>query len=155
MIANDSLESGEVGLLWGVHVKAHLLDDVGDVGPGEGQILESAGEAPVGCRVGDRGPIVLGELCLSVDMRGVGLAIGHASPLQDVESVLALVEEETLRPPLDGDLEEVKRPHVLNRELALKSGDRALKKSGTGCCEHDIVDVEHEVDSVVIVPMDE
>jgi hypothetical protein len=30
------LESGEVGLPWGVHVKAHLLDDVGDVGPGEG-----------------------------------------------------------------------------------------------------------------------
>jgi hypothetical protein len=44
---------------------------------------------------------------LSVDRHGAGLAIGRASPLQDVENILALVEEETLRPSLGGDLEEV------------------------------------------------
>jgi hypothetical protein len=32
-VAKNPFESGEVGLLWGVHVKAHLLDDVGDIGP--------------------------------------------------------------------------------------------------------------------------
>jgi hypothetical protein len=31
------------------------LHDVGDVGPGEGQVLEGVGQAPVGCRVYDRG----------------------------------------------------------------------------------------------------
>jgi hypothetical protein len=52
------------------------------------------------------------------------------SPLQDVESVLALVEEETLRPPLGGDPEEeVERPQVLHRGLALKGDDRALDES--------------------------
>jgi hypothetical protein len=37
-------------------VKAHLLDGVGDVGSGEGRVLESTGEAPIGHRVGDWGP---------------------------------------------------------------------------------------------------
>jgi hypothetical protein len=85
-VANNPLESAEVGLPWGVHVKEHLLDNIGDVGSGECQVLESAGEAPVGRRVGIRGPVVLGELRLSVDGRRAGLAVGHASPLHDVES---------------------------------------------------------------------
>jgi hypothetical protein len=44
-VGKDLLESGEVGLPWGVHVKAHLLDKVSDVGPRESQVLESADEA--------------------------------------------------------------------------------------------------------------
>jgi hypothetical protein len=35
--------SGEMGLPRGVHVKVHLLDDIGNVGPGEGHILERRG----------------------------------------------------------------------------------------------------------------
>jgi hypothetical protein len=31
-----------------MHIKADLLNDVGDVGPSEGEILKSTGEAPVG-----------------------------------------------------------------------------------------------------------
>jgi hypothetical protein len=57
------------------------LDDVGDVRPGEGQVLEDVGQAPVGHRVGDRGPVVLRDLRMSVDKRGAWLAVGHASPL--------------------------------------------------------------------------
>jgi hypothetical protein len=64
-----------MGFLWGVHVQSHLLDDVGDVGPREGQVLEGAGQAPVGRHVGDRGPVVLRELRLSVDRCGARLAI--------------------------------------------------------------------------------
>jgi hypothetical protein len=66
-------------------MQAHLLDDVCDVGPEEGEVLERAGQAPVGRRVGDRRPVVLRELRLSVDRRGAGLAVRHASPLQDIE----------------------------------------------------------------------
>jgi hypothetical protein len=80
-VAQDSLQSAEMGLSRGVHVQAHLLDGVGDVGPRDGQVLERAGQALVGRRVGDRGPVVLRELRLSVDRRGAGLAVGHASPL--------------------------------------------------------------------------
>jgi hypothetical protein len=74
-VAHDPLESGEMGLPWGVHMEAHLLDSVGDVGPGEVEVLQRAGQAPVIRRVGDRGPVVLRELRLSVDMRGAGLAV--------------------------------------------------------------------------------
>jgi hypothetical protein len=42
-VAQDPLESGEMGLPQGVHVQAHLLDGVGDVGPREGEVLERAG----------------------------------------------------------------------------------------------------------------
>jgi hypothetical protein len=60
--------------------------------------------------------VVLRELRLSVDRRGVGLAVRHTSPLQDVDGVLALVEEETLKPALGSDAEEVvKGPQVLHR----------------------------------------
>jgi hypothetical protein len=111
-----------------VHVQAHLLNGIGDVGPREGQVLERAYQAPVGRRVGDQRPVILRELCLSVDRRGVlGLVAEHASPLQDVDGVMALVEEETLMPTLDGDAKElVKRPHVLHRELPLEGDDCVL-----------------------------
>jgi hypothetical protein len=70
-----------MGLPWAVHMQSHLLDVVGDVGPGEGQVLEGTGQAPIGCGVGDRGPVVLRELRLSVDRCGAGLAVGHGSLL--------------------------------------------------------------------------
>jgi hypothetical protein len=67
-----------------------------------------------------------------------------------------MVEEETMSLPIGGDLEEVVvRSQVLHHELALKCGDRVLKKSDTRCYEHDAVDVEQEVYGVVAVPMDE
>jgi hypothetical protein len=128
-------------------VQAHLLDGVGNDGPGEGQVPERAGQAPVVRRVGDRGPAVLRELRLSVDRR---VAVAHASPLQDVDCVLALVEEETLRPALGGDAEEVVKGLQVHHELPLKGDDRALLKVRGGCREHNVVDVEQEVDGVVV-----
>jgi hypothetical protein len=126
-VAENPLEGGEVGLPRGVHLQAHLLDGVGDVRPGEGEVLERADEAPIGRRLSDRGPVVPRELRLSVDGCRAGLAVGHASPLQDVDGVLALVEEETLRPKFGGDVKEVlERPQVLHRELPLKGDDCAL-----------------------------
>jgi hypothetical protein len=72
-VPQNPLDGGEVGLLWCVHMKAHLLNGVGDVGPGEGEILERACQALVRHRVGDREPVVLRELHLSINTRGAGL----------------------------------------------------------------------------------
>jgi hypothetical protein len=80
-VAQNPLERGEMGLPRSVHMQARLLDGVCDVGAGEGEVLERAGQALVGRRVGDRRPVVLREFRLSVDMRGAGLAVRHASPL--------------------------------------------------------------------------
>jgi hypothetical protein len=49
----------------------------------------------------------------------------------------------------------LERPHVLYRELALKSDDRVLEKISTGRHEHDVVDVEQQVDGVVAALVDE
>jgi hypothetical protein len=62
-------------------MEAHLLDSVGDVRPKEGELLERTCQAPVRHRVVDLGSVVLRELRLSVDRRGAGLAVGHASLL--------------------------------------------------------------------------
>jgi hypothetical protein len=70
-----------MGLPRGVHMWAHLLDGIDDVGPGEGQVLEGTDQALVGCHVSDRGAIILRELRLSVNRRGAGLAIRHVSQL--------------------------------------------------------------------------
>jgi hypothetical protein len=40
-----------------VHVVAHLLDCVGNVGTGEGEVLESPSQAAIGSRVADGGPM--------------------------------------------------------------------------------------------------
>jgi hypothetical protein len=55
-VAHDPLESGDIGLLWGVHVEAHLLDGVGDVGPGEGEVLKGTSEALVRRHISNWGP---------------------------------------------------------------------------------------------------
>jgi hypothetical protein len=63
-----------------VHVKAHLLDDVGDVKSGEGKVPESPSKAPVGRHVADQGAAVIRDLRLSVNNRVAGIAVGHVSP---------------------------------------------------------------------------
>lgn len=51
-------------------------------------------------------------------MRGARLAVGYASPLQNAEGVLALVQEEALSALLHGDPKKVERAHVLHCEIA-------------------------------------
>jgi hypothetical protein len=99
-VPKDALCGREMGLTRVVHVEAHLLDRIGNVRSGEGKVLESPSQAAVGSRVTDGGPHVGGNLFLSVDQRGAWLPVAHASMLKDVLSILALVEEEVVRPLL-------------------------------------------------------
>jgi hypothetical protein len=46
-VAQNPLERSEMGLPRSVHMQAHLLDGVSDVGLGEREVLKRAGEAPV------------------------------------------------------------------------------------------------------------
>jgi hypothetical protein len=47
-----------------MHMKANLLDDVGDVGAGEHQVLESPAEAPELSWISNRRPKSSGDLGL-------------------------------------------------------------------------------------------
>jgi hypothetical protein len=108
-------------------MKAHLLNGVGNVGPEEGEVLERACQTPVRRCVGDQGLVVLREFRLSVNRRGAGLTVGHASPLLNVDGILTLVQEETLGPTFDSDAAEVMvRPQVLHRKLPLEGDDCVL-----------------------------
>jgi hypothetical protein len=53
----DALCGCEMGFTRVIHVEAHLLDRIGNVGSGEDEVLESPSQAVVGSRVTDRGPM--------------------------------------------------------------------------------------------------
>ena len=46
-------------------MKAHLLDGVGDVGPGKEEVLKGPGKTPVAGWIGDRGAVVESLPCIS------------------------------------------------------------------------------------------
>jgi hypothetical protein len=56
---------------------------------------------------------------------------------------------------IPGPKKVVERPHVPHRKLTLKGNDRALKEGNTRQREHDVIDVEQEVDGIITVLMDE
>ena len=88
-------------------METDLLNSVGEVRPGEGEVLQSAGQTPVSSRIIHRSTQISRQLRLSVEWSGAGLAISHPSPLQNIESVLPLVKEKTRRARLNSDAQEV------------------------------------------------
>jgi hypothetical protein len=73
-----------------MHVEAHLLDHIGDVESGKGEVLKSPSQATVGGWVADGGFRIGGDLGLSVDRCEAGLAVAHANALKDIPGVLPL-----------------------------------------------------------------
>jgi hypothetical protein len=55
-VPKDALRGREMGLTRVVYMEAHLLDHVGNVRPGEGEVLENPSQAAVGSRVMDGAP---------------------------------------------------------------------------------------------------
>jgi hypothetical protein len=51
--------------MWTMHVKTYLLDSIGDIRSGEGEILEGNCKAPKGTRITDERAII-GDLRLYV-----------------------------------------------------------------------------------------
>jgi hypothetical protein len=84
-------------------MKAYLLDGVGNVRACECQVLEGPGEALELSWVSNRRPGTGADLGLHVHRRRDQLAVYHASTLKDVESELALSEEESICLMLYGD----------------------------------------------------
>ena len=87
-------------------METDLLNSVGEVRPGEGEVLQSAGQTPIGSRISHWSTQISRQLRLSVDWSGAGLAINHPSPLQNIEGVLPLVKEKTRRARLNSDTED-------------------------------------------------
>src|SRR6185369_4429902 len=111
-----------------MHMETDLLNRVGEVRPGEGEVLQRAGQTPVGRRISHRITQISRQLRLSVDRSEAGLAISHPSPLQDIKCVLPLVKEKTRRARLNSDAQEVELTKILHSELLLQRGDDTLKQ---------------------------
>jgi hypothetical protein len=92
-VAEEALESREVRLPEIMHMKTDLLNCIGDVWPGEGELLKGPSETPVCNGVSHRGSLNLRQLALSIDRSGAGIAVNHPSPLQDIPSILPLVKK--------------------------------------------------------------
>jgi hypothetical protein len=93
-VVQNTLESGEMRLPWFVHMKADLLSCIGDIGSGEGDILKSTQEATEVCRI--RHWCVVGrELRIHINRRRAGLAVSHASTINDLNHIPTLGEKET------------------------------------------------------------
>jgi hypothetical protein len=56
-VLKDALRGREMGLTGVVHVEAHLLNRIGNVRLGEGEILESPNQAAVSSRLTDGAPM--------------------------------------------------------------------------------------------------
>ena len=130
-------------------METDLLNSVGEVRPGEGEVLQGIGQTPVGSRISHWIPQVSKQFRLSVDRSGAGLAIGHPSPLQNVKCVVPLVKK-TRQTRLNSDAQEVvELTKILHSKLLLQRGDDALKQLLTGGCEHNVIDIEQQVGSLI------
>jgi len=137
-------------------METDLLDSIGEVRPGEGEVLQRTGQTPVGRRISHRITQISRQLRLSVDRSGAGLAISHPSPLQNIECVLLLVKEKTRRARLNSDAQEVvELTEILRSKLLLQRGDDTLKQLLTGGCEHNVIDIEEQLCSLIPTVVDE
>jgi hypothetical protein len=77
-------------------MEVDLLDGVGDVMTGEYQVLEGPDEASELSWISNRRPRSSGDFGLCVHGCRDRLAVHHAGALKDIESELALSEEESI-----------------------------------------------------------
>jgi hypothetical protein len=145
-IAQDVLHRGEVRLPEIMHMKANLLDGIGDVGAGERQVLESPGEAPKLSRISSKMPGSGRDHSLHVHVCRDWLAVHHVSALKDVERELALSEKESTCLMQYRDPQNiVKRVEVLHGEFLLEGRYGVLQERCATCGEHNVISIKQQV----------
>ena len=118
-----------------------ICEGICEVWPGESEVLQGSIKTPVDSRISHGITQSSRQLHLSVDRSGARLAISHPSPLQNIECILPLLKEKTRRARLNSDAQEVV-------ELT-KILHGTLKQLLTGGCEHNVIDIEQQIGSLV------
>ena len=81
---------------------------------------------------------------------------GYPSPGVPTEGVLPLVKEKTRRVRLNSYAQEVvELSEILHSKLLLQRGDDTLKQLLTRSCEHNIIDIEQQIGSLIPTAVDE
>jgi hypothetical protein len=109
-------------------MEADLLDSVGEIRPGESEVLQGSSKTLISSGISHRITQSSRQLRLSVDRSGARLAISHPGTLQDIHAILTLVKEKTSLTRLNSHAQEVvKLAQILHGKLRLKGGDNPLK----------------------------
>jgi len=86
-VSEDPLQRNQMGLPWVVHIKADLLNNIGDVWSSKGKILQGTDETPEVCRVLNGNTI---RYQIAVNWSGEWLALGHSIAVEDIKHILLL-----------------------------------------------------------------
>jgi hypothetical protein len=70
-------------------MEADLLDSVGEIRPGESEVLYGANKTPISSRISHKITKSSRQLHLSVNRSGARLAISHPGTLEYVQGILA------------------------------------------------------------------
>jgi hypothetical protein len=145
-----------VGLLWIIHVEADLLDDVGEVGVSECQVLESPDEGLEVSWISNRRPGRGRDLSPRVHRHRNRLVVHHANSLKNIESKLTLSEEEPVRLILYRDSQKMMEgSEILHGEFPLEGRYGPLQKCYARCGEDNIINVNQQVYHIYATPEDD
>ena len=114
----DAFDQRKMRLMRVVHEETHLLNNVGDVGSSQREVLKCTGETPVLRGILNRITICCRQLGSSVNGCGCRVTLGHASTLKKIHRILSLRQKETISRMGDRDPEEeMKISQICHGEL--------------------------------------
>jgi hypothetical protein len=126
-----------------MHVEADLLHGVLQLRASESQVLQATNNGAIVRRIRSPRSRGGGELGVRVDRSGRRRAIKHSSTLENILSILMLMEKEPVRSVHYLKAEEVvKRAEVLDVELSAKTINELSKKSIVVGCQDNVVNIE-------------
>jgi hypothetical protein len=139
-----------------MHVQADMLNDVGEIGAGERQVLKGPSEAPEVSQISNRRPRLDRDLAMCVHRCQNRLAVHYASSLKNIESKLMLSEEAPVGLMLYGDSQKMMDgPMILYSEFPLEGRYGLLQKCCTRCSEDNVINVKQKVYRICATPEDE
>jgi hypothetical protein len=141
-VSQNPLGSDKVSFPGIMHVKAYLLDSIGDIWPSEGQVLKSASKTAIGCGICYRRSSFSRDFGTGVNRGGAGITITHAMAANDVQSVLALREEQIVLMAMHNNSEEeMERAKIFHGKFCLQSCNDTLEECWRGGCEDYVVNI--------------
>jgi hypothetical protein len=149
LVAKNLLGYNKVNHPGIMHVQADLLDSVGNIGPGECEILEGTRETLIGSGILDRQTSIGRNFGTHVNGIGAWLAITHAMTSKNTQCVLTLRQAQGVL-SLDGHTKKVvKNTQIFHGELLFQGTDHLLKEWLRGGCQNNVVHIQEQIDCLV------
>jgi len=126
-----------------MHMQAYLRNNIGDIRMSKSEILQSTSDTAVVSRIRHRRTISGRQLGVSVHRSAAGLAVTHASAVQDIQQIMSLGKKHAIITTLNSNTRKMlKGTHVCHREFMSMSGNNLLKETLGRSREHNIINIE-------------